>query len=634
MVRYRVELADLNAHLLRVTLTLPAPAPDQELMLPVWIPGSYLVREFSRHVSQLVASQGGRPVELTQLDKHRWRATCTGRAALVLSYQVYAYDASVRTAWLDARRCFFNPASVLIAAVGREADEHRVALALLPAGWQVATGLPRVGQLEYAAPDHDALIDHPFELGNFWRGSFEAGGVTHEFVVAGAWPGFDAERLLADTRKICAAQIAFWHGGDAKPPFDRYVFMLWAVDDGYGGLEHRNSTALICKRVDLPRVGMNGAPDGYVTLLGLISHEYFHTWNVKRLKPAEFAPYDLTRETYSELLWFFEGFTSYYDDVFLLRAGLIDAPRYLKLVAKTATQVLATPGRKLQSLASASFDAWIKYYRPDENTVNATVSYYSKGSLLALALDLTLRREGERRRGDVRPSLDQAMQQLWAGSGAATTGIGAVTEADIARALQAVGGRAFADEIAAWVHGTDDLPLAELLGHFGVRWSHDKPSLMQRLGLRLQDTPQGVKVQAVLRASAAEHAGLAAGDELLALADWRISRIEDLVVLAAGLPRAPHGLELLVSRDRRVLSLALDVGAAEIGSGASGGGDSGNASGPEGAGGTRLAARRQARPATLAVQMADSAAGTVQLALDNDASAAQVRRRDAWLGRA
>ncbi|MEY4751424.1 MAG: hypothetical protein RIQ60_3638 [Pseudomonadota bacterium] len=624
MVRYRVELSNLNAHLLRVTLTLTAPAPGQELTLPVWIPGSYLVREFSRHVSQLLASQGGKPVALTQLDKHRWRAECTGRAALVVSWQVYAYDASVRTAWLDTRRGFFNPSAVLLAAVGREAEPHHVTLAGLPTGWQVATGLPQVGQLEYAAPDYDALVDHPFELGEFWRGSFEAAGVTHEFVVAGAWPGFDGARLLADTAKICAAQIGFWHGEGGRPPFERYVFMLWAVDDGYGGLEHRNSTALIAKRADLPRLGMSGTPDGYVTLLGLISHEYFHTWNVKRLKPAEFAPYDLARENYTELLWFFEGFTSYYDDVFLLRAGLIDSARYLKLVAKTATQVLATPGRKLQSLAEASFDAWIKYYRPDENTLNATVSYYTKGALLALALDLTLRREGERRRGaaaDARPTLDAVMRQLWAGSGAAG-GSGPVSEQDIARALQAVGGRSYAPELAAWVHGTDDLPLAELLATFGVRWSYETPTLAQRLGLRLQDTPQGVKVQALQRGGLAERAGLAAGDELLALAQWRISRIEDLVLLGAALPRTEAGLPLLVARDRRVLTLHLDIGVV----------DDRQVSGTRAAG--RQAARRQAAEAHAGAAAEAAAAGSVLLVLDDKAGAAQARRRDAWLSRA
>ena len=206
--------------------------------------------------------------------------------------------------------------------------------------------MPGDGKQGYVAADYDELVDHPFELGRFWRGSFDAAGVPHEFVVAGAWPGFDGERLLADTRRICEAQIAFWHGTrKPKPPFDRYVFMLNAVDDGYGGLEHRASTALIA-RPPRPAAARPAAPtsDGYNTLLGLISHEYFHTWNVKRLKPRELARIDYTRENYTPLLWFFEGFTSYYDDLLLLRAGLIDAPRYLSLVAKTINGVAATPG--------------------------------------------------------------------------------------------------------------------------------------------------------------------------------------------------------------------------------------------------------------------------------------------------
>ena len=218
----------------------------------------------------------------------------------------------------------------------------------------------------------------------------ECAACTHEFVVAGAWPGFDGARLLADARRICEAQVAFWHGR-GKPPLSRYVFLLNAVDDGYGGLEHRASTALLCARRQLPRQGVSESSDGYVTLLGLISHEYFHTWNVKRLKPRDFERIDFSRENYTRLLWFFEGFTSYYDDLLLLRAGLIDAPRYLRLLAKTVSGVLATPGRRQQSVAESSFDAWIKYYRSDENTPNATISYYAKGSLVALALDLSLR---------------------------------------------------------------------------------------------------------------------------------------------------------------------------------------------------------------------------------------------------
>ena len=547
MIRLHLEIDDLRSHHYRVTMTLPHPAPRQRLSLPAWIPGSYLVREFARHLSGLKASQGRREVALTQIDKHTWEADCSGRGALTLSWRVYAFDSSVRCAWLDAQRGFFNGTGVFLRAEGREADEHRVTLGPLPEGWQVATGLPEVAPGEWSAPDYDALIDHPFELGAFWRGRFTACGTEHEFVVAGALPGFDGERLLADTKKICEAQIRFWHGRDDgcdPPPFERYVFMLNATDDGYGGLEHRNSTALICTRRDLPRRGDASSADGYVTLLGLISHEYFHTWNVKRLKPREFAAYELQRENYTRLLWFFEGFTSYYDDLFLVRTGLIDEARYLRLVARTANQVLGTPGRRVQSAAAASFDAWVKYYRPDENSANATVSYYTKGAQIALCLDLTLRAAG-------RGSLDEVMRELWRASGG-----GPIGEDDILAALRRVGRRDFAPEIAAWVHGTDELPLAELLPALGVDLRRERPLLQQRLGARLNEATAGLKVQSVLAGGLAEAAGLSVGDEILALGDWRVVKPEDLTLYGA----FEQPLPLLVARDRRLLHLTLPQG--------------------------------------------------------------------------
>ena len=547
MIRLHLEIDDLRSHHYRVTMTLPHPAPRQRLSLPAWIPGSYLVREFARHLSGLKASQGRREVALTQIDKHTWEAGCSGRGALTLSWRVYAFDSSVRCAWLDAQRGFFNGTGVFLRAEGREADEHRVTLGALPEGWQVATGLPEVAPGEWSAPDYDALIDHPFELGAFWRGRFTACGTEHEFVVAGALPGFDGERLLADTKKICEAQIRFWHGRDDgcdPPPFERYVFMLNATDDGYGGLEHRNSTALICTRRDLPRRGDASSADGYVTLLGLISHEYFHTWNVKRLKPREFTAYELQHENYTRLLWFFEGFTSYYDDLFLVRTGLIDEARYLRLVARTANQVLGTPGRRVQSAAAASFDAWVKYYRPDENSANATVSYYTKGAQIALCLDLTLRAAG-------RGSLDEVMRELWRASGG-----GPIGEDDILAALRRVGRRDFAPEIAAWVHGTDELPLAELLPALGVDLRRERPLLQQRLGARLNEATAGLKVQSVLAGGLAEAAGLSAGDEILALGDWRVVKPEDLTLYGA----FEQPLPLLVARDRRLLHLTLPQG--------------------------------------------------------------------------
>jgi predicted metalloprotease with PDZ domain len=527
MISYRIDIADAHAHLFRVTLTVPQPAAEQHVSLPAWIPGSYLVREFARHLSGLEATQGKREVALQQLDKATWLARCDGRGALTLSYLVYAFDNSVRTAFLDANRAFFNGTSVFLRVHGREAEPHRVELRSLPKGWQVATALPAVkadarGQGSYEAADYDELADHPVEMGSFWRGEFKAAGIPHEFVIAGALPDFDGDRLLADVRRICEAEIAFWHG-KKKTFFKRYVFMLNAVDDGYG-LEHRASTALIAARRDLPQRDKSDLTDGYVTLLGLISHEYFHTWNVKRLRPAEFTTYDYTQENYTELLWFFEGFTSYYDDLLLLRGGLIDEARYLKLVGKTLTGVLGMPGRKVQSVAQASFDAWVKYYRGDENTPNATISYYTKGSLVALALDLTLR-----------------------------------TEADIAAAMEQVGGRSYAKELAAWVHGTDDAPWRVLLAKFGVAWNQQAPNVAQRLGLRASESAlTGIKLSNVLRGGAAEAAGLSAGDELVAVDDWRVRRLDDLTRLID----AKRSARVLVSRDQRMLTLALALPAA------------------------------------------------------------------------
>jgi predicted metalloprotease with PDZ domain len=413
----------------------------------------------------------------------------------------------------------------------------------------------------YEARDYDELVDQPVLMGRFaegspaeqassgalhWKGQFTAGGVPHTLAVTGAAPGFDGERLLADTRRICEAEIAFWHGRKA-PPYRRYVFMLHATDDGYGGLEHRASTALVAARRDLPRTGSGSLPssDGYVTLLGLISHEYFHTWNVKRMRPAEFRAFDYGRENYTQLLWFFEGFTSYYDDLFLVRSGQVDPARYLRLLGKAVNGVLGMPGRHVQSVAQASFDAWIKYYRPDENTINATISYYTKGSLVALAFDLTLRAEG-------RGSLDDVMRRLWAASEG-----GPISEADVARELHAVAGRSMEKELAAWVHGTAELPLQPLLARAGVEWKVEAPTLAQRAGLRMNESAlTGVQVKSVWRASAAEQAGLAPGDELLAANGWRIRRLDDALMTMGQDGRC----ELLVSRDGRVFTLLLEAG--------------------------------------------------------------------------
>ena len=562
-VHYRVEVLSHSAHLWQVTMTIAAPASSQSLRLPVWIPGSYLVREFSRHVHSLQCSQNGRAALVSQSDKAGWLVACDSTLPLEVRYQVYAFDNSVRTACLTDVRGFFNATSVCLMVQDQVDRPH--SLELVPGrsmkGWQVATGLTpqridAAGFGRYLAADYDELADCPVEMGRFWSGEFMACGVPHRFVVAGALPSMDGERLLRDAQKICETQICFWHAPGAAPakglakrvPFARYVFMLHAVDESYGGLEHRNSTALIANRRDLPRLGDAKTSEGYTTLLGLISHEYFHTWNVKRLRPAAFARYDYAQENYTDLLWFFEGFTSYYDDLLLRRARLIDDATYVKLLGKTINQVAQTPGRLVQSVAQASFDAWIKYYRPDENTPNLTVSYYSKGALVALCLDLKLRAEGK-------TTLDAVMRGLWSRCAG-----GPMSQDDLLAVLRELSGRPWTGEIQAWVHSTRELPLKALLSGQGLEVHEEPAALAQRLGLRSEDAAGAVKIKTVLSGGAAQAAGLMAGDEWLGVSlaagrgiasEWRISKLDDVALLLGEQRR----FSALVSRDKRLLRL-------------------------------------------------------------------------------
>ncbi|MBK9439940.1 MAG: M61 family metallopeptidase [Comamonadaceae bacterium] len=556
-VAYQVQALSLQAHLFAITLTIAQPAPRQVLSLPVWIAGSYLVREFSKNLQCLQAWQGDATVAVTQQDKCTWQVENTTGQPLQLRYQVYAYDNSVRTAWLDTERGFFNGTSLFLRVHGQEDGAHQLTLNPegLPGDWQVASALPAQqtganGFGSYLAGNYDALVDAPVEMGAFWSGSFVAGGITHRFVVAGAAPSFDGARLLADTQAICEAEINFWHG---EKPHSHYLFMLNAVDNSYGGLEHSHSTALICKRADLPRVDQAttlSSTDGYTALLGLISHEYFHTWNVKRLRPAEFASYDYARENYTELLWFFEGFTSYFHDLLLRRAGLIDDATYLALLNKTINQVLQTPGRKVQSVAQASFDAWVKYYRQDENTVNATISYYTKGSLVALCLDLSLRQGGN-------TSLDAVMQGLWQRCQA-----GPMTQNDLLTVLAELSGQTYEAQLAHWVHGTDDLPLQELLQQQGISWAEEPAPLAERLGLRTTES-SGVRIKSVLRDSVAEQAGFASGDEWLgveidqgaAVQGWRLAKLDELPLYLG----TAQSFKALIARDQRLRTLTVTL---------------------------------------------------------------------------
>jgi predicted metalloprotease with PDZ domain len=522
-IRYSIVAQDPAAHLFTVTLTVDAPAPDgQMFVLPAWIPGSYMVREFSRHIveidAQSTVKNRVKKIPLKKRDKHSWQAApCDG--PLTLTYQVYAWDLSVRAAHLDQTH----------GLLGQEQSAHIVDIRQ-PEGaafksWRVATALPelkakRYGFGTYVAGDYDELIDHPVEMGNFALLTFEAHGVPHDIVVTGQVPNLDMRRLADDLKPVCEAQIALFEPKTKRAPMQRYVFMTLAVGDGYGGLEHRASTALICARSDLPVKGKPEQTDGYRTYLGLCSHEYFHTWNVKRIKPAVFAPYDLQVENYTSLLWLFEGFTSYYDDLMLVRSGRIDADAYFKLLAKTLNSVLRGTGRGKQSVAESSFDAWVKYYRQDENATNAIVSYYTKGSLVALGLDLTIRTGTAGRK-----SLDDVMRALWQRYGrdffSAGGGRG-IEESEVLELFEEVSGLHLTQYFKRYVHGTEDVPLVSLLAHFGVTLGEPEASAKPDIGVRLTVEGGDSRIAAVFEGGAAHKSGLSAGDKLVALDGLRV----------------------------------------------------------------------------------------------------------------
>jgi predicted metalloprotease with PDZ domain len=530
-IRYSIRPSNPEAHLLEVRCTLTETDPGgQRFALPAWIPGSYLIRDFARHIVAIRAESGGQRVRLHRIDKHTWQASPVGkRAALTVICEIYAWDLSVRGAHVDQTHAFFNGSSVFLRPIGKEEmpclvdlqrpsgskfEEWRVATALAPASDEKDTAGQHAFGL-YRATNYDELIDHPIEMGTFIVARFTACGVPHEVAISGHHD-CDLARLTADLKRICEWQIRFF---GEPAPMPHYVFLITALGDGYGGLEHRASTALHCARDDLPYRGMRGTPERYRKFLGLCSHEYFHTWNIKRIKPAAFTAYNLDTENYTTLLWAFEGFTSYYDDLALLRCGAIKQEHWLKLIAATIDKVQRDPGRKRQTLAESSFDAWTKYYRPDENTPNAVVSYYAKGALVALALDLTLRA-----RTASRISLDDVMRALWQRHGKAAQGpVVGVGDDDIRLIAEELSGLRLERFFADAVHGTSDLNLARLLKPFGIRLKRAAPFTTPSLGTRTGNESNEVTLATVYEGGPAQSAGLSAGDLLVAIDGLRVT---------------------------------------------------------------------------------------------------------------
>ena len=506
MLHYQIEFDDYRQHLIHVTLRFVAD-PTQVLSLPTWIPGSYLIREFSKHIESVRAyDEEGRLLEIQKFEKNKWRLFNTDHELITVEYDAYAYDLSVRGAYVDQTRLYVNPACACLGLEGQEDKAVEVEL-FLPdelKHFQLATGMASKslvkGRFTLKAKNYAELIDSPFELAEQTRFSFEANGIPHEFVVSGKH-AMNAARMQQDIEKICATEISMF----GSAPFSNYTFMTMATANSYGGLEHPNSTSLISPREDLPKANEPEEPsEDYQRFLGLCSHEYFHSWLVKFIRPENFVNYDLNKEGYTSLLWIFEGFTSYYDDLILLRSGVISQASYIKLLKTQIDRYLQNPGRFVQSVSESSFDAWVKFYRQDENSNNAGTSYYNKGCLVALCVDLGLRLRGS--------SLDALMRKLYEN---AQKGI-QVHERTIVELCNELTGDNWIEQINHLINTTDELPLDQLFPEFGLSYSL-KNNKSLPLGLKLVDKPEGVLVQSARRDGAAAQAGLSAHDVIIAI---------------------------------------------------------------------------------------------------------------------
>ena len=506
MLHYQIEFDDYRQHLIHVTLRFVAD-PTQVLSLPTWIPGSYLIREFSKHIESVRAyDEEGRLLEIQKFEKNKWRLFNTDHELITVEYDVYAYDLSVRGAYVDQTRLYVNPACACLGLEGQEDKAVEVEL-FLPdelKHFQLATGMASKslvkGRFTLKAKNYAELIDAPFELAEQTRFGFEANGIPHEFVVSGKH-AMNAARMQQDIEKICATEISMF----GSAPFSNYTFMTMATANSYGGLEHPNSTSLISPREDLPKANEPEEPsEDYQRFLGLCSHEYFHSWLVKFIRPENFVNYDLNKEGYTSLLWIFEGFTSYYDDLILLRSGVISQASYIKLLKTQIDRYLQNPGRFVQSVSESSFDAWVKFYRQDENSNNAGTSYYNKGCLVALCLDLGLRLRGS--------SLDALMRKLYEN---ALKGI-QVHERTIVELCNELTGDNWIEQINHLINTTDELPLDQLFPEFGLSYSLKNDKSLP-LGLKLVEKPEGVLVQSARRDGAAAQAGLSAHDVIIAI---------------------------------------------------------------------------------------------------------------------
>ncbi|MBL6985145.1 MAG: M61 family metallopeptidase [Candidatus Thioglobus sp.] len=508
-IHYKVSVKNIHAHLFEVELKIEEPNPlGQVFSLPSWIPGSYLIRDFAKNIVSISAQSCGQSVAIKKLDKNHW-ITHPCEDELKLTYEVYAFDLSVRSAYLTNERGFFNGTSLFLLPLGYE--DEPCELVITPAAseqtlgeWSYVTGLKEQSKLHYVADNHQDLIDHPVEMADFTLFDFDVKGVEHQMALTGLHNA-DIARLKQDLKTICNHHIDFFNG---DIPFDEYLFLTLVRTSGYGGLEHKNSTSLICARKELPVAGMSAINKDYTRFLALCSHEYFHAWWVKTIKPASFHQLDLSRENYTQQLWIFEGFTFYYDELSLLRTKLLTPEQYLDLFAQTITRVQKSKGRLTQSLADSSYDAWTKFYQQDENAPNAIVSYYTKGALLAFVLDVEIRKctQGEK-------SLDDVLRFAW--ENYQDSGLEDNTILAIVNQLTDNDFTPFFDH---YLYGVKELPLQASFDHVGVecefvRYFKD----LSDFGVTIKTQGEHSEIIQVLSDTSAQRAGLYVGDKIISV---------------------------------------------------------------------------------------------------------------------
>lgn len=532
-ILFTVGMSRPHTHMLEVDIEIKrqADGPTEEvLMFPVWTPGSYLVREFERHVQDFAATDGsGQQLKWEKLNKNSWRINTKGARNWHATYRVYANELSVRTNELNSGHAHWNNAALLMYPEGQLTAPSTVRV-LAPDVWKVATGLPAVtGQRNtFRAENFDVLYDSPFEVSNFKTISFTVKGVPHRIVIDGEG-NYDADRLKRDVAKIVETQIEIMGG---EIPYPDYTFILHLRSNAGGGLEHANSTSLGYPRFGFsdgsarttsssPNPTIAGQPT-YRSFLSLVSHEFFHLWNVKRLRPDALGPFDYNKENYTKLLWVAEGITDYYSDVALRRAGLISEQDFLSAAARSFQQLQNTPGRFVQSVEESSFDTWIKFYRQDENSINSQVSYYDKGAILGLLLDLEIRNKSNNTK-----SLDDVLRHLYQEFFKKGRNY---TPDDFQKTAEMMAGSSLDQFFSKYIRAREELDYnaslaaAGLRLDRGIRTEGSKPIERVFFGADTGQEGDRLIVRRVYAGSPAYEQGLNTGDQIIALDNMRVTK--------------------------------------------------------------------------------------------------------------